>query len=117
MRRLFSATLVGLATTAVLAQDQAPAGSTGRGYQVYIKVQCYTCRGTVGQGGDRGTGPNLVPGLFPYAAFETQVRAPRQDMPAYRKPFLSDQDLADIYAYLLSIKPSAPAKDITLLKF
>ncbi len=38
-------------------------------------------------------------------------------MPAYRQPFLSDQELADMYAYLASIKPSPAAKDIPLLDF
>jgi mono/diheme cytochrome c family protein len=45
------------------------------------------------------------------------VRTPRLDMPPYRQQFLSDQDLADIYAYLLTTKPSPEAKDIPLLNF
>jgi mono/diheme cytochrome c family protein len=55
--------------------------------------------------------------MLPYPAFAVQVRAPRQDMPAYRTEFVSDQELADMYAYLLTVKPSAAAKDIPLLKF
>jgi mono/diheme cytochrome c family protein len=46
-----------------------------------------------------------------------QVRTPRLDMPAYRKDFVSDQELADIYAYLSAVKPSPTAKDIPLLNF
>jgi len=38
-------------------------------------------------------------------------------MPAYRKAFVSDQELVDIYAYLVSIKPSPGVKDIPLLDF
>jgi len=38
-------------------------------------------------------------------------------MPAYRKDFVSDQELADIYAYLSSIRASAATKDIPLLRF
>ena len=118
MQKLLSAAfLLVLAASAVLAQEQAPAGSVERGYQAYMKFQCYTCHGTVGQGADRGTGPKLAPNPSPYAAFALQMRSPRQDMPAYRKQFLSDQDLADIYAYLSSIKPSPPANDISLLNF
>jgi mono/diheme cytochrome c family protein len=37
-------------------------------------------------------------------------------MPAYRKQHMSDQDLADIYAYVRSIKPSPSANVIPLLK-
>ena len=102
---------------AVHAQDKAPAGSAEKGYLSFMKYQCYTCHGTVGQGADRGTGPKLAPNPFPFPAFELQVRQPRQDMPPYRKQFLNDQELADIYAYLLTVKAPPSAKDISLLNF
>jgi len=105
--------LIAIVCTAVYAQE--PAGSAERGYQAFLKYQCYTCHGTVGQGGDRGTGPKLAPNPFPWAGFELQVRTPRQDMPPYRREHMSDQDLADIYAYVRSIKPSPAAKSIPLL--
>jgi len=38
-------------------------------------------------------------------------------MPAYRKQFVSEQEVADIYAYLKSIKPGPMLKDIPLLNF
>jgi ubiquinol-cytochrome c reductase cytochrome c subunit len=100
------------------AQDagQAPAGSAERGYQAYMKYQCYTCHGSVGQGGG-AAGPRIAPNPFPWVAFEVQVRKPRLDMPAYREAFLSAQELADMYAYLLSIKPAPMAKEIPLLNF
>ena len=85
-----------------------------QGRKAYMKYQCYTCHGTVGQGGERGAGPRLLPNLFPWAGFEIQVRTPRQDMPAYRKAHLSDRELADMYAYLRSIKPSRDAKSLPL---
>ena len=113
---VFAAFLVLVASTA-FAQEPPPPGSAERGNQAYMKYMCYTCHGTVGQGADRGAGPKLAPGLSPYPAFALQVRTPRLDMPPYRQQFLSDQDLADIYAYLLTIKPSAAAKDIPLLNF
>lgn len=104
-------------TAAASAQQQAPAGSAERGHQAYMKYMCYTCHGTIGHGADRGAGPKLAPGMLPYPAFALQVRTPRQDMPAYRKEFVTDQELADMYAYLLTVKASAAAKDIPLLKF
>ena len=94
----------------------APAGSAERGKKVYMEQLCYTCHGTVGQGGDRGSGPKIYPNPFPYAAFATQVRKPRQVMPPYSDKHVSDQDLADMYHYLFSTKPSPVAKDIPLLK-
>ncbi len=117
MHKLVFAALPIFVASVLFAQDKPSAGSVERGYQAYMKYQCYTCHGTVGQGADRGTGPRLAPDPFPYEAFAAQTRSPRQDMPAYRKEFLSDQDLADIYAYILSIKPSPAAKDIPLLNF
>jgi mono/diheme cytochrome c family protein len=115
MRRLLSLAALALFLSPAFAQENQPAGNGDRGYQAYMKYQCYTCHGTVGQGADRGTGPKLAPKPIAYRAFLLQVRTPRQDMPAYRKGFVSDEELADIYAYLGSIKPSPDAKDIPLL--
>jgi len=94
----------------------APAGSAERGKKVYMEQHCYTCHGTVGQGGDRGSGPKLYPNPFPYAAFAMQVRKPRQAMPPYTEKHLGDQELADLYHYLFSTRPSPAAKDNPLLK-
>jgi len=117
MRILFSAVLMIVGASAVFAQEQPPAASAERGYQAYMKYQCYTCHGTVGQGADRGTGPKLAPNPISFEGFARQLRVPRQDMPAYRKQFVSDQEVGDMYAYLKSIKPSPSAKDIPLLNF
>jgi mono/diheme cytochrome c family protein len=117
MRKLVWAALLALAASTAFAQEPPPAGSADRGYHAYMKYMCYTCHGTLGQGADRGAGPKLTPGLLPYPAFALQTRTPRLDMPPYRQQFLSDQELADIYAYLSSIKPSPAAKDIPLLNF
>jgi mono/diheme cytochrome c family protein len=114
MKRIFMISLFTAASAS--AQDQTPAGSADAGYKAFMKYQCYTCHGTVGQGGDRGTGPKLAPNPFPWAGFEHQVRTPRQDMPAYRKAHVADRELADIYAYVLSIKPPPDAKSIPLLR-
>jgi mono/diheme cytochrome c family protein len=78
-----------------------------------VQIGCHACHGTLGQGAS--TGPRLAPGPQPYAAFAQQVRQPRQDMPRYTPEALSDQDLADIYAYLQSIQPGPGATAIPLL--
>ena len=98
-----------------MAQD-APPGDAKRGHDAFLKYQCYTCHGTIGQGADRGAGPKLAPNPFPWAGFQIQVRTPRQDMPPYRQQHLSDQDLADIYAYVATIKAPPAAASIPLLK-
>ncbi len=104
------------AVEAADADNAAPARSAARGEKLYMQNICYTCHGTVGQGGER-TGPKLTPNPFPFAAFANQVRRPRRDMPRYSEEFLSDRDMADIYAYMLSVKPGPAAKDIPLLSF
>ena len=115
--KLFLMTLAISVAPAALAQDKAPGGSAESGYKAYMKYQCYTCHGTVGQGADRGTGPKLAPNPVSYTTFVGQLRTPRQDMPAYRKAFVTDQEVADMYSYLVSIKPSPAVKEIPLLEF
>jgi len=117
MNKLVLAGLLAATASAAFAQDPPPTGSSDRGKQAYMKYMCYTCHGTVGQGADRGTGPKIAPGMLPYAAFVLQLRTPRLDMPPYRQQFLSDQELADIYAYLTLTKPSPEVKEIPLLNF
>jgi mono/diheme cytochrome c family protein len=100
---------------AVAAQAQnAPGGSAERGEKIYLHQMCHNCHGTVGQGGGVA-GPKLAPNPFPWGAFAQQTRKPRQAMTPYSEKVLPEQDLADIYAYIVSIKPGPAAKDIPLL--
>jgi mono/diheme cytochrome c family protein len=117
MRRAMIAATIALTCVAftVDAQDKAPAGSSERGKKLYVDYGCYSCHGTHGQGGERGSGPKIYPNPFPWAGFLQQMRKPRQDMPAYIEKWVSDQDVADMYAYLLAIKAAPAAKDIPLL--
>jgi mono/diheme cytochrome c family protein len=104
------------ALVALPAAADAPPGDAARGKAVYMKNLCYNCHGTAGQGGDRGSGPRIAPNPFPWEAFTVAVRRPRESMPRFAVQHLGDQELADIYAYLVSIKPGAKASDIPLLK-
>jgi mono/diheme cytochrome c family protein len=81
-----------------------------------MKSMCYTCHGTAGQGGDRGSGPRIAYDLWPWEGFVQQVRRPRESMPRYAAQYLSDAELADIYAYLASVKRGPRAADIAILK-
>ena len=118
--RFLAVLAAGLACAGAVAQTAeglgAPPGSAERGRKLYLQQLCHTCHGTVGQGGERGAGPKIYPNPFPYAAWVTQIRKPRQAMPPYSEKYVSDQDLADMYHYLFSTKPSPAAKDIPLLK-
>jgi mono/diheme cytochrome c family protein len=102
--------------SALSAAAQAPSGSVERGKKLYQEKWCHSCHGTVGQGGERGAGPKIAPNPFPYEAFAMQTRRPRANMPRYPVEVLSDQEMADIYAYVASIKPGPAAKDLPLLR-
>ena len=110
-----SIVLAALAALALPALAQ-PAGDAARGKAAYMKQMCYTCHGTVGQGGDRGSGPRIAYDVWPYEAFAQQTRRPRDVMPRYPAEFLSDQEMADIYAYVSSFKKGKKASEIELLK-
>lgn len=109
MQKLLLAAL--LLTALVLAQD--PAGNPEAGKRLYMKNGCYQCHGTVGQGtiaGARiGPPPLSAQGLIHY------VRRPAGQMPAFTEKVMSDQELTDVYAFLKTIPPPKPSKDIPLL--
>ena len=104
-----------VASPAALAQT-ALAGDVARGEKAYMHHLCYTCHGTVGQGGERGAGPRIAPAVWPYAAFAQQVRKPRLVMIPYSEKTLPEQELADMHAYLITVKQGPAAKDVPLLK-
>ena len=110
--------LIAAAVTAMAlaAHGEAPAGDTARGKALYMKNMCYTCHGTAGQGGDRGSGPRIAYDVWTWEGFLQQVRHPRESMPRYDAKHVGDQDLADIYAYVASMKRGAKASEIPLLK-
>jgi mono/diheme cytochrome c family protein len=113
LKRLLPAIALAASVTALA---QAPAGDAARGKAAFMKNMCYTCHGTAGQGGDRGSGPRIAYDVWPWEGFVQQTRRPRESMPRYPVEHLSDADLADIYAYIAAQKRGTPAKDIALLK-
>jgi ubiquinol-cytochrome c reductase cytochrome c subunit len=92
----------------------APPGDAANGKRVYMADGCYQCHGTVGQG-SRPTGPHIAPNPLPYEVFAGQVRHPVNAMPPYTGVVLPEQDLADIYAYLLSVPPLLDPKAAAIL--
>jgi mono/diheme cytochrome c family protein len=80
---------------------------------------CYECHGTVAQGGGArtgGTGPMLAPKPLPFVVVLSQLRTPMNVMPPYSTAILSDQDAADIYAFLQSIPAGKTAGSIPALR-
>lgn len=96
----------------------ASSGNAETGKKLFVKNGCYECHGRAGQGGtfSAWTAPKLAPQPLPLPAFLAYVRHPAPGgMPTYTSKVISDADLTDIWAFLKSVPPSTPAKDIPLL--
>jgi len=96
---------------AVAAAAESP--DAGNGKKLYAKDGCYECHGYAGQGSRDG--PRIAATSLTLQAVLRYVRRPLGAMPAFTAKVLSDQELSDIYAYLKSLAPAKPAKEIPLL--
>ena len=105
MRKLFLSVGLALVSTAAMAQG-APQGDAKAGLATFQKYGCYTCHGILGQGTLRD-GPHIQAEAIGFQAVLAQLRHPRYEMPAYTEKVISDQSVADIFAYLVSV-PKAP---------
>ena len=94
---------------AYLAPVSGPAEPPGRvvtGAMLYRQTGCYQCHANEGQGGAQG--PRVGPDPLTLARFTWYVRNPSGSMPPYTELVMSDQDLADIHAFLQA-RPQPPA--------
>jgi mono/diheme cytochrome c family protein len=110
---LAASPLIAAPVTAAAQPAAAPAGDPVKGQATYTAFLCYACHGSRGSNGNGG--PIAGANLFPYPFVLNQLRKPRRQMPAYPAEQLSDQGVADIYAYLKTIPPSPNVKDIPIL--
>ena len=112
--RYSAAALIGLtmASPGAFAQD-TPRGNAANGKKLFETVGCFECHGWAGQGG--GAGPKLI---YPpaYPAFVVQLRTPRNIMPPFTAKVLTDQQAADIYAYVATFPKPPDPKTIPLLQ-
>jgi mono/diheme cytochrome c family protein len=92
--------------------DSASAGDAEHGKKLFVADGCYQCHGYAAQG---GVGPKLGPAPLPYSFVLHYVRHPAGTMPPYTEKVASDQDLADIYAFLKSLPEPPKAKSVPLL--
>ena len=97
----------------VFAYGEAAAASADNGKRAYMRVGCYQCHGTQGQGGVAG--PRIAPDPMPFETLSSFVRTTSRQMPPFRQAVLSDADLADIYAYLQSIPKPPDVKSLPQL--
>ena len=118
---LFVATalLCALTSAAQAQPGKSTRPSAANGKTVFMRVGCYTCHGTVGQG---GAGARLAPNTLPLAAMQVWVRGGTpgwsiaRGMPAFPTTVISDSELADVQAYLAGLPPPAKPDDIALLR-
>jgi ubiquinol-cytochrome c reductase cytochrome c subunit len=113
-----SLTLLALMFTVGSASAQpasTPSGNTEQGKTLYRETGCYQCHGLAGQGAPM-TGPRVSRTEFPFDGFLNQLRHPANQMPPYEAAVLSDQDAADIYAYLQQMPAPPDPNSIPLLK-
>jgi len=106
--------LAALAASLLIGRGPALAASAENGKILFTqKFGCYQCHGTEGQGG--AAGPKLAPNPLPYERLANFVRTSSREMPPFSEKVLSNEDLADMYAYLQSIPKAPDYKSIPLL--
>ena len=109
--------LVGLAARAGAQTPQEPSGNAAHGRELYLATGCFECHGRNGQGGAfNGPAPTLAHTELGFEAFKDQLRQPANDMPAYAAVVMSDQDVADLLAFVRALPGPRPPNDISILK-
>ena len=117
MRRHLASGLIviAVAASATAAFAQAPAappaptaqGNADAGRRAFTDYGCYYCHGTVGQGSLPTIGPRVARVARSLDSFKNYLRRPTGRMSSYPAGVISDDTLADIYAYLRGL-PEPP---------
>jgi mono/diheme cytochrome c family protein len=118
--RLLTALVIFAVITFLAAEtpiaNAAPAQKTGTGNAqngkvVFEKMGCHLCHGAQGEGvsgSGQNTGvPRIASTSLSFADFTQQIRKPKGQMPPFSSEKVSDAELADVYAFLQSVKPAA----------
>jgi mono/diheme cytochrome c family protein len=105
--------LASVAASLMLGSSTGFAASAEKGKLAFLQHGCWQCHGERGQGGIAGR--TLAPDPIPFEALQNFVRTTNRAMPPFRESILSNEDLADIYAYLQSIPKGPDPKSIPLL--
>ena len=102
-----------LTAAVALAQSAPSTGNIDNGKKQYLRAGCWECHGYAGQGGRDGA--RIADTALSSAQLKRYVRKPTGAMPAYIDKVMTDQELADLWAYLKSMPAPKLAKDIPLL--
>ncbi len=96
-----------------VAEKSPPRGEATRGKTLFVRFGCYQCHGRVAQGG--AAGPRLGPPPISFPAFLRAVRQPNQ-MPPYSEQVLTEQDVADIHAFVGALPRPPSVEEVPLLR-
>ena len=114
--KMFRIALAAFAAGVILGHGAAHAASAEKGKAAFTKFGCWQCHGLLGQGSvATSNGKVLSTDPLPWETFQAFVRTSNTGMPPYTEKVVSDEDLADMYAYLKSIPKAADYKSIPLL--
>jgi mono/diheme cytochrome c family protein len=111
MMRIF----VGLLASVSLWAQNPNSANAANGKKLFEAKACYECHGWRGQGGLAGA--RLAQTKLNLQGFRNILRnPPPSNMPPYRAAVLSDQEVADLFAYIQSFLAPESADKIPLLK-
>jgi mono/diheme cytochrome c family protein len=103
-----------LASFALSAQNPSSANAA-KGKKLFEAKACYECHGWRGQGGLAGA--RLAQTKLNLQGFRNILRnPPPSNMPPYRATVLTDQEVADLFAYIQSFPAPEAVEKIPLLK-
>jgi mono/diheme cytochrome c family protein len=106
---------IGCLAAAALCAQNPSAASIANGKRLFEAKACYECHGWRGQGGLAGA--RLAQTKLNLQGFRNILRnPPPSNMPPYRAAVLTDQEVADLFAYIQSFPAPEPADRIPLLK-
>ena len=93
----------------------AQSPNTANGKRLFEVKACYQCHGWRGQGGLAGA--RLAQTKLNLQGFRNIIRnPPPSNMPPYRATVLTDQEIADVFAYVQTFPAPEPVETIPLLK-
>lgn len=97
-KKIILAFIVLFLSALFLSGCTTPDGDAAQGQRWY---RMHNCSGCHGENGNDGKGPNIAELDMNYRQFKNRLRnAETQVMPAYSEDKISDQDVADILAFL-----------------
>jgi len=79
------------------SSSTAPTGDAAAGQTTYASLPCVGCHGENAEG---SVGPKLAGFSGGWDKFQTTVRNGHEEMPKFGTDVVSDQQLADVYAWL-----------------